>query len=81
MEQIINTIKRNEIVNTINTNPNRIFGMTYIKADGTLRTASCKLHVSNPTHCQKPGTGLYQGESFKHALEVNNNIKYFDMNV
>lgn len=76
-----NTIRRNEIVNKINEVPNLIFAMTYIKADGTLRKATCRLHVSNPTHCQKPGEGLYAGESFKHALEVNNNIKYFDLGV
>ena len=79
MEQA--TINRNEILNTINQAPNQIFAMTYIKADGTLRKATCRLHVQNPTHCQKPGEGLYQGETFEHALKVNNNIKYFDLGV
>lgn len=77
----IETIKRDQILDTINRNPNHIFAMTYIKADGSLREATCRLHVQNPQHTLKPGTGLYAGESFEHAYNVNGNIKYFDMGV
>lgn len=76
------TIRRSEIIPFIEKNaPNNIFGMVYIKANGEERTASCRLHVQNPTHCQAPGTGTRAGESFDHALKVNGNIKYFDLNV
>lgn len=80
-EHIMETIRRNEIVPRLNLMPNQIFGMTYIKADGTLRKATCRLHVQNPSHCQAPGEGIREGESAFHALRVNNNIKYFDLTV
>ena len=80
-ETIMETIKRTEIVPRLNLTPNQIFGMTYIKADGTLRKATCRLHVQNPSHCQAPGEGIREGESAFHALRVNNNIKYFDLTV
>ena len=80
-EIVMETIKRTEIVPRLNLNPNQIFGMTYIKADGTLRKATCRLHVQNPSHCQAPGEGIREGESAFHALRVNNNIKYFDLTV
>lgn len=80
-EAIMETIHRNEIVPRLNLTPNQIFGMTYIKADGTLRKATCRLHVQNPSHCQAPGEGIREGESAFHALRVNNNIKYFDLTV
>lgn len=80
-EFIMETIHRNEIVPRLNLNPNQIFAMTYKKADGTLRKATCRLHVQNPSHCQAPGEGIREGESAFHALRVNNNIKYFDMTV
>ena len=80
-EAIMETIKRTEIVPRLNLTPNQIFGMTYIKADGTLRKATCRLHVQNPSHCQAPGEGSREGESAFHALRVNNNIKYFDLTV
>ena len=80
-ETIMETIKRTEIVPRLNLTPNQIFGMTYIKADGTLRKATCRLHVQNPSHCQAPGEGIREGESAFHALWVNGNIKYFDMTV
>lgn len=79
MEQ--KTVKRAEVYALINTNPTHIFGMVYKKADGSIRTATCKLHVTNPTYCLKPGTGSFIGESAEHALTVNNNIKYFDMGI
>lgn len=80
-EIIMETIRRNEIIPRLNLTPNQIFGMTYIKADGTLRKATCRLHVQNPSHCQAPGEGIREGESAFHALRVNNNIKYFDLTV
>ena len=80
-EFIMETIKRTEIVPRLNLMPNQIFGMTYKKADGTLRKATCRLHVQNPSHCQAPGEGIREGESAFHALRVNNNIKYFDLTV
>lgn len=80
-EAIMETIKRTEIVPLLNLTPNQIFGMTYIKADGTLRKATCRLHVQNPSHCQAPGEGSREGESAFHALRVNGNIKYFDLTV
>lgn len=80
-ETIMETIKRTEIVPRLNLTPNQIFGMTYKKADGTLRKATCRLHVQNPSHCQAPGEGIREGESAFHALRVNNNIKYFDLTV
>lgn len=80
-EAIMETIKRTEIVPRLNLTPNQIFGMTYKKADGTLRKATCRLHVQNPSHCQAPGEGIREGESAFHALRVNNNIKYFDLTV
>ena len=75
------TIRRSEIVPRINLTPNLIFGMTYKKLDGSLRKATCRLHVQNPTHCQAPGEGIHEGESAFHALRVNGNIKYFDLTV
>ena len=77
----IEPLHRNEIVPLLNRNSHLIFGMTYQKADGTLRKATCRLHVQNPSHCQAPGEGTREGESAFHALRVNNNIKYFDMTV
>lgn len=74
------TIARENIVPMLETAPHEIFGLTYIKENGELRTAAGLLHVSNPKHALKPGTGLYQGESAQHALEVNGNLKYFDTN-
>ena len=80
-EHIMETIRRNEIVPLLNRNSHLIFGMTYLKADGTYRKATCRLHVQNPSHCQAPGEGTREGESAFHALRVNGNIKYFDMTV
>lgn len=74
-----NIIKRSEILSLINTRPTAIFGLEYLKADGTVRRASCRLHVSNPGHGTKPGQGLYRGESAKEALENHGNLKYYDM--
>lgn len=74
-----NTIHRNEIMSLLNARPTAIFGLEYIKADGTLRRASCKLHVENPNHGTKPGQGLYKGESAKEALANHGNLKYYDM--
>jgi hypothetical protein len=76
-----NTIKRNEIYAKINEVPNGFFGMTYIKADGSVREATGRLHVKNPKHTLVPGTGAYLGESAQEALENHNNIKYFDCGV
>lgn len=75
------TINRNSVAELIYSAENKFFGMTYIKADGSLRNAVCRLHVSNPTHCQKPGEGKYKGQSAEEALKKNNNIKYFDVTV
>ena len=80
-EAIMSTIRRNEIIPLINQNPNYIFAMTYLKKDGSLREARCRLHVTHPKHSTAPGEGIREGESFRHALEVNNNIKYFDLTV
>lgn len=74
-----NTIRRSEIMPLLNTRPTAIFGLEYIKADGTLRRASCKLHVDHPGHGTKPGRGFYKGESAKEALENHGNLKYYDM--
>lgn len=76
-----NTLKRNEIISKLNENSNSFFSMTYVKADGSLRNATGRLHVQNPKHTLVPGTGLYIGESAEDVLKNHNNIKYFDCTV
>ena len=75
------TIVRSMIVKKLNENPNQIFAMVYVKKNGELRKATCRLHVSNPKHTLVPGTGLYAGESAADALKIHNNLKYFDLGV
>ena len=75
------TIKRSEIVNRIESTPNNFFSMTYVKADGSLRSATGRLHVAKPKHTLVPGTGKFIGMSAETALAVHNNIKYFDCNI
>lgn len=75
------TMKRSEIYNTLNANPYKFFGMTYIKANGEVRKATGLLRVKTPKHTQAPGTGQRIGQSAKEALEDHNNIKYFDVTV
>ena len=77
----MNTIKRSEIANKLETTNNKIFSMTYTKADGSIRSATGRLHVSKPKHTLVPGTGKFIGMSAETALAVHNNIKYFDCNI
>lgn len=76
-----NTLKRADIISKLNESSNSFFSMTYIKADGSVRNATGRLHVSNPKHTLVPGTGAYIGESATDALKNHNNLKYFDCNV
>ena len=72
------TIKRSEVYSVLQKNANLIFGMEYIKADGSLRKATCRLHVNDPKYANKPnGNGL----TAESAYQEYNNIKYFDCNV
>ena len=77
----MNKIHRADVYNKLNENRNQIFSMLYQKANGEMRKATCRLHVSNPKHCQAPGAGQFIGESAREALEIHNNIKYFDLGV
>lgn len=74
-------LKRADIYNTINKNANSFFWIKYIKADGTIREATGRLHVQQPKHTLVPGTGEFIGESASEALKFHNNIKYFDCTV
>lgn len=65
----------------LNESPNGFFSMVYIKADGSIRKATGRLHVSNPKHTLVPGTGKYIGESAQDAYIKHNNLKYFDCTV
>lgn len=78
MEEPVRTIKGSQVVDLLNTRPTSIFGMVYRKQDGTLRTASGRLHVTNPSHGTKPGQGIRIGQSAEEALEQGN-LKYYDM--
>ncbi len=80
-EITMENLKRTKIYNTINSNRNGFFWMKYIKADGTIREATGRLHVSNPKHTLVPGTGEFLGQSASDALKLHNNIKYFDCTV
>ena len=75
------TMKRSEIYDKLNANPYQFFGMTYIKANGDVRKATCRLHVQNPKHTQAPGTGQRTGQSAEDAYVDHNNLKYFDVTV
>ena len=76
----MNKLKREMLVSLLEENSNQIFSMIYIKANGEKRKAVCRLHVSNPKHTTKPGTGKYKGISSEEALKRHNNLKYFDLN-
>lgn len=72
------TIKRNEIYSKLVNNGNLIFSIEYIKADGSLRKANCRLGVDNPKFAPKPNGNGMDG---KTAYAIYNNIKYFDLGV
>ena len=73
-------LQRKFIMEKLNENPNGFFSMVYVKADGSIRHAVGRLHVSNPSHALKPGTGKFIGESAEDAYKNHNNLKYFDCN-
>ena len=72
------TLKRAEIFSKLNEHPTETFGLTYLKLDGTVRSASARLHVQNPTHGTKPGQGTRKGRSAKEAAAAGD-LLYFDM--
>ena len=73
-------MKSSEIVDFVRSIPKgRMIGITWVKADGSLRKGSCMFGVSHPQHSTVPGDGVRKGVSFKEAVE-NGVLKFFDVN-
>lgn len=57
----------------------KFFGISFLKADGSLRNSSIQFGVFNPQSSLPPGTGKYVGENFFEAL-AEGRIKFYDPN-
>jgi hypothetical protein len=67
-----------EIATFVRSIPNgRMVGITWVKADGSIRTGSCMFGVKKPSHVTVPGKGVRKGVDFKEALEKGT-LKFFD---
>ena len=80
---MIKKIQRNNIRNIIeelhNNFRGKFFGISFLKADGSLRNSSIQFGVFNPQSSLPPGTGKYIGENFFEAL-AEGRIKFYDPN-
>lgn len=71
-------MRSSEIANFVRNIPNgRMIGITWVKADGSIRTGSCMFGVTNPSHVTAPGQGVRKGVDFKEALDKGT-LKFFD---
>ena len=70
-----------EIANFVRSIPNgRMVGITWVKADGSLRTGACMFGVKHPTNVTAPGQGSRKGLDFQDALNQGV-LKFFDATV
>lgn len=73
-------MQSSEIVEFVKSIPKgHMVGITWIKADGSIRTGSCMFGVKNPSHITAPGKGVRVGVSFHDAIEKNGVLKFFDV--
>ena len=67
-----------QIVDFVRSVPNgQIVGITWVKADGSVRSGKCSFGVKNPSNSTKPGQGVRKGIDFKEAVEKGV-LKFFD---
>lgn len=73
-------MKSSEIVSFVRNIPNgRMIGITWVKVDGSLRTASATFGVKNPSGTVAPGQGVRSGVGFAEAASKGV-LKFFDTN-
>lgn len=69
-----------EIVDFVKSIPKgRMVGITWVKADGSLRKGSVCFGVKHPTNATPPGGGVRSGLSFDDAVSQGV-LKFFDVN-
>jgi hypothetical protein len=67
-----------QIVEFVRNIPNgRIIGITWVKADGSVRSGKCSFGVKNPSNSTPPGQGIRKGVDFKESV-AKGVLKFFD---